>query len=175
MVASWVRMMLVAEVVQLLLVEALAGESQLQHRHAGGVVLNDEGRRRAGRQRAQLHLADGGDLGHGVADVDVRLEEDLDDPMPLSDCDSMCSMSLTVVVMPRSLLETMRLAISSRGEAGEVPHHRDDRDVDVGKDVRGHRLDAEDAEDQDQKRKDDEGIRPPQRKPDNPHKAGTRS
>ena len=33
-------------------------------------------------------------------------------PMPLSDCDSMCSMSLTVVVMPRSLLETMRLAIS---------------------------------------------------------------
>ncbi len=25
-------------------------------------------------------------------------------PMPLSDCDSMCSMSLTVVVMPRSLL-----------------------------------------------------------------------
>ncbi len=33
-------------------------------------------------------------------------------PMPLSDCDSMWSMSLTVVVMPRSLLVTMRLAIS---------------------------------------------------------------
>ncbi len=33
-------------------------------------------------------------------------------PMPFSDCDSMCSMSLTVVVMPRSLLVTMRLAIS---------------------------------------------------------------
>ena len=33
--------------------------------------------------------------------------------MPLSDCDSMCSMSLTVVVMPRSLLETMRVAIWS--------------------------------------------------------------
>src|SRR5580658_7701767 len=33
-------------------------------------------------------------------------------PMPLSDCDSMCSMSLTVVVIPRSLLITMREAIS---------------------------------------------------------------
>ncbi len=32
--------------------------------------------------------------------------------MPLSDCDSMCSMSLTVVVMPRSLLKTMRVDIS---------------------------------------------------------------
>jgi hypothetical protein len=33
-------------------------------------------------------------------------------PTPFSDCDSMCSMSLTVVVMPRSELETMRSAIS---------------------------------------------------------------
>ena len=33
--------------------------------------------------------------------------------MPRSDCDSMCSMSLTVVVSDRSKLETMRSAISS--------------------------------------------------------------
>src|SRR5208282_4312284 len=33
--------------------------------------------------------------------------------MPFSDCDSICSMSLTVVVIPRSLLNTMRLAIWS--------------------------------------------------------------
>src|SRR5580692_8546060 len=33
--------------------------------------------------------------------------------MPFSDCDSICSMSLTVVVMPRSALNTMRLAICS--------------------------------------------------------------
>ncbi len=32
-------------------------------------------------------------------------------PTPTSDCDSMWSMSLTVVVMPRSELVTMRLAI----------------------------------------------------------------
>ena len=33
-------------------------------------------------------------------------------PIPLSDWDSMCSMSLTVVVIPRSLMVTMRDAIS---------------------------------------------------------------
>ena len=33
--------------------------------------------------------------------------------VPRSDCDSMCSMSLTVVVMPRSKPLTMRCAISS--------------------------------------------------------------
>ena len=33
-------------------------------------------------------------------------------PIPLSDSDSICSMSLTVVVIPRSLTVTMRDAIS---------------------------------------------------------------
>ena len=32
--------------------------------------------------------------------------------MPLSDCDSMCSMSLTAIVKPRSLLKAMRVDIS---------------------------------------------------------------
>ena len=33
-------------------------------------------------------------------------------PTPLSDCDSMCSISFTVVVMARSEMVTMRLLIS---------------------------------------------------------------
>ena len=33
-------------------------------------------------------------------------------PMPFNDCDSMCSISLTAVVMPRSTLKTMRVDIS---------------------------------------------------------------
>ncbi len=36
-------------------------------------------------------------------------------PMPLSDCDSICSMLLTVVVIPRSEFVTMRSAISPGG------------------------------------------------------------
>ena len=39
-----------AQIVQLLLVQALAGKPQLQHGNAGGVVLDDEGRRGARRQ-----------------------------------------------------------------------------------------------------------------------------
>ncbi len=38
-------------------------------------------------------------------------------PRPYTDCDSMCSMLLTVVVMPRSELVTMRSAIS----CGDIP------------------------------------------------------
>jgi len=34
-------------------------------------------------------------------------------PTPVNDCDSMCSMSFTVVVIARSLIVTMRFAISS--------------------------------------------------------------
>ena len=104
-------MVLRGQVVQLLLVQARPGEPQLQDGHAGGVVLDDEGRRGAGRQRAQLHLADGGHLGHGLADIHVGWKKILMMPTPTSDCDSMWSMSLTVVVMPRSALVTMRLAI----------------------------------------------------------------
>ena len=37
---------------------------------------------------------------------------------PLYDCDSMCSMSLTVVVSARSLMVTMRFSISSAETPG---------------------------------------------------------
>ena len=48
---------------------------------------------------------------------DLGLEENLMTATPLYDCDSMCSMSLTVVVMARSEMVTMRFSISS----GEMP------------------------------------------------------
>ena len=44
------------EVVQLLLGQAVAGESQLQYRHAGGTVLNDQRRRRSLRILAKRCL-----------------------------------------------------------------------------------------------------------------------
>ena len=127
------------QVVQLLLVEALAGEAQLQHRHAGGVVLDDEGRRGARRQAAQLHLADGGHLGHGAADVHVRLEEDLDD------ADAVERLRLDVLdVVHRGghaalAVEDDAVGHLLRREAGVAPDHRDHGNIDVGKDIRRHR------------------------------------
>ncbi len=147
----------------------------MQDGNAGGVVLDDEGRRGARRQGAQHHLVDGGHLGHGVADIHMRLKEDLDDAGAVE------RLRLDVLdVVDRGGHHPLAGGHDAAGhllcrEAGVAPDHRHHGNVDVGKDVRGHRLDAEDAENQNQERKDDKGVRPPQRKPDNPHKAGTRS
>jgi hypothetical protein len=158
-----------SQIVQLLFVEALTGETQLQDRDARGVVLDDERRKGAGRQRADLQLADGRDLRHCLRNVHARMEEDLDDP------DAHQRLRLDVVDVidgyGHAALGIGHDAVGDliRRQAGEVPHHRHHGDVDVGKDVHRHRFDAVDAEDQDQQRKDDKSIWPPQRKPDNPH------
>src|SRR6185437_14433713 len=68
-----------AEVVELLLAETLAGEGQLQNRHAGGAVLDDERRAGALRILTDRGLADGSDLRHGLRDVDSGLEVNLGD------------------------------------------------------------------------------------------------
>ena len=111
-----------------------------------------------------------------LRDVDVGLEEDLDDG------DAVQRLRLDVLdVVDRGGHAAFAVGDDAvghllRGQAGVVPDHGDDGDIDVGKDIRGHRLDAEDAKNQNQKREDDKGVRPPQRKPDNPHhRAGTRS
>ena len=56
-------------------------------------------------------------------------------PTPFTDCDSMCSMSLTVMVMPRSELVDDAVGHLAGRKAGVVPYHADDGDVDVGEDV----------------------------------------
>ena len=66
------------EVVQLLLGQAVAGESKLQHRHAGGTVLNDQRRIRSLRILAKRRLRDRGDLRDCLRDVDGWAEEYLD-------------------------------------------------------------------------------------------------
>ena len=137
------------QVVQLLFVEPLTREAQHQNGHAGGVVLNDERRQRTGRQTAQLHLADGRDLGYGAGDVDLRMKKYFDES------DAVERLRLDVLdVVDRSGHAPLAVGHDAVGhflrrKAGEVPHHRDHRNVDVGEDVRGHRLDAEDAENQD--------------------------
>ena len=67
------------QVVQLLLVEALAAKAQLQNGNAGSVVLNDERRKVPGGRLRNCDLADGSHLGDRLADVHMGLEEDLDD------------------------------------------------------------------------------------------------
>ncbi len=68
-----------SEVVQLLLGEAVTGESKLQYRDAGGTVLNDQRRIRPLRILAKRCLRDCGDLRDCLGDVDGWAEENLDD------------------------------------------------------------------------------------------------
>ncbi len=68
-----------AEVIELLFCEALPGETELDDGHARCGVLDDQRRRCSLRQLPELSLRNRGDLGDGVADVDLGLKENLDD------------------------------------------------------------------------------------------------
>jgi hypothetical protein len=81
--------------------------------------------------------------------------------MPLSDCDSMCSMSLTVVVMLRSLLAGDAVGHLLGGEAGVLPDDADDGDIDVRKDVRRHLRMLKAPISKQKNCKDGKGVRPP--------------
>ncbi len=139
-----------AQVEDLLLVEAFAGKTQHQNGYAGGVVLDDERRRGPCRQRAQLHLADGAHLSHGLANIHVGMEEDLDDP----DADQRLRLDVVDIVDRggHSALGVGHDAVGDliRRQTGVLPDHGDHGYIDAGKDVRRHRLDAVDAKDQNQ-------------------------
>ena len=89
--------------------------------------------------------------------------------MPRSDCDSMCSMSLTVVVRPRSLADDALAHLLGR-QAVVVPDDADHRDVDVREDVGRRAQDGERADDrmQDQ-RHHDERVGAAERESNDPH------
>src|SRR5262249_3398807 len=124
-----------AKIVQLLLSESLAGQSQLNDRHARGAI-GDHQRGRGSRwQLAQLGLGDCRDLRDGFGDFSIRLKKNL---------------------YHRHAIQRLRLdvlnVIDQRGEgalgleddaarhvrsieAGVVPDYADYRNINVGKNV----------------------------------------
>ena len=68
-----------ADIGEVLFGEAFARQRELDDRHRGGVVVQDQRRGRTRRQLLEQRLRDRGDLGVGGADIDIGLEEDLDD------------------------------------------------------------------------------------------------
>ena len=89
--------------------------------------------------------------------------------MPRSDCDSTCSMSLTVVVRKRSKIDDDAVRHLVGGEAAVVPDDGDDRNVDIRKDVSRRALDGQRSDAEDEKRQDHEGVGPVERDADDPH------
>ena len=160
------------QVVQLLLVQSLAGEAELQHRHAGRVVLDDERGKGSRRQRAHQHLVDRRHLRHRARYIYVGLKENLDDGNPV------VGLRLDVLyVVHRRGHAALAVRHDALGhlvgrKSGVIPNHGHDGNIDIGENVRRHRFDREDADDQNQQRKDDKSVWPPKRKPDNPHHKG---
>src|ERR1700716_3461367 len=112
MVASWVLMMLLPR-------SKIAASDNESLDNASWMIGTVE----ASYARMKGGVAPGGRLRKAVCDTPVIWEYDrtgsalgwkkyLTTEMPLSDCDSVCSMSLTVVCAVRSVKSTMWLAIS---------------------------------------------------------------
>ena len=155
-----------ADVGEILLGQALARQRHLDDRNRRGAVIEDQRRRRARRHLLDQGLRNRGDLGVGGADVDVRLEENLDD------ADAVIGIRGDVLDVvdggrqralerrddaPRHLV---------RRQAGVLPDHADHGNPDLRKNVGGRAQRCQRPDDQQQQREHDKGIRPAQRDAD---------
>src|SRR3546814_550441 len=146
--------------------DLLTGQRELDDRHRRGVVVEDQRRRGAGRERLEDRLRDRRHLRVGGGDVDAGLEENLDD----AEADQRGRFDVLDVVDRRcqhALIwgRDARRHLIGR-QAGVLPGHRDHRDLDRREDVGRRAQVRERSDDQDQQRQDDERVRPGERDSD---------
>ena len=145
-------------VAELLFVQGVARQRQLQHGHGRCVVVEDLRWRGARRHLLEHGLRDRRDLRGRGADVDGRLEEDLDDPEAAE------RLRLDVRnVVDRRAERALVVGDDAPGHVGRlqarvIPHDADDRNPDVGEDVRRRAQRRERPRDQDQQCEDDERV-----------------
>src|ERR1019366_640355 len=150
-----------AEIENILFAESLAFQSQLQDRHAGGVVFEDVGREGPRREDAEKGLRNGRNLGQGHVDLDVRLEVNADHR------DAGVGLRLDVLdIVDRGRQGPFEDGDQSFfhllwGQALVGPDDADHRYIDIREDIDGHGDDGRPAEDGDEHGHDDEGIGAP--------------
>ena len=162
-----------ADIGKVLLGQPLARQRDLDDRHGGSAVVQDQRRRGARRQLPDHRLRDRRHLRVGGADIDIGLEEDLDD------ADAGIGIGDDVLdVVDRRRQRPLERRDDAPGhlvrrQAGVVPDHADDGDADVGKDVGRRAQRRQRSDDQEQDREHDESIWPAQRDTDQcDHKSG---
>ena len=148
-----------AEIGKRLFRHALAGQRQLDDRHGRGVVVQDQGRRGAGRQLSQQSLGDRRDLGIGDTNIHVRLKEHLDD----TDTDIGVGFDMLDVVH-RCRQRTLKRRRDATGhlirlQPGVLPDHGDDGDLDLREDVDRCAQDGERPGDQNDQREHQKRVR----------------
>ena len=155
-----------ADVGEILLGQSLARQRHLDDRNGGGAVVEDQRRRRARRHLLEQRLRDRRHLGVGGADIDVRLEEDLDD------ADAVIGIGDDVLdVVDRGGQRPLERRGDAprhlvRRQAGVIPDHPDHGDPDFRKDIGRRAQRGQRPDDQQQQREHDESIRPAQRDTD---------
>jgi hypothetical protein len=171
-VDEWQAYGVEAEVHQVLLGQAVAGERELDDRHRRGIVVQDQRGRRVRRHLLEQGLRDGGDLRIGDADVDVGLEEDLDD----RDAGIGIGLDMLDVVdggRQRALERQRDAARHLVGlQARVLPDRADHRDANVREDVDRSAQRRQRPDDQDQQREHHERVRALQGDADDRNHAG---
>jgi len=141
---------ILAEVVELLLGEAFAGEAELQDRDAGGAVIDDQRRKRARWQLPKNGLRDGGDLGVGVFQAGIGLKKDFDYGLAVYG-GGFDVLDVIDGGGEDALVDGGDTAFEFFGvEAGILPGYGDDRNIDVGEDVRGRAHEHDGAQQEDE-------------------------
>ena len=138
--------------------QPLARQRKLDDRHRRCAVVEDQRRRRARRQLLEHRLRNGRDLRIRGADVDVRLEEDLDDAVGVVGIGD----DVLDVVDGRGQRALERRDDAARHlvrrQAGVLPHHADHGNPDFREDVGRRPQGRERAYDQKKKGQHDESI-----------------
>ena len=158
-----------AEIVELLLVQAVRIETELQHGNARRIELHDDRRLDAGRHQRANGVGRGDDLRDGEVEIDVRLEVDLLDRQTVEGLRFHVLDAVDVGADGILAVGADALFHFRRGEAGVLPDDRHHRNTDFRKDIRRHRSDRGDAEKQDQRRHHVERVRKSQRESNNAH------
>ncbi len=133
-------------IVQLLLVEAVGAKAELQHRDAGGIVLHHDRRLDPGWHEGADGVCGCDDLRNRQIEIDIGLEvnllhRDAVERLRLHVLDPSDARTHRVLAVGGDALLHFRCA-----QAGVLPDHRDDRNVDLRKDVGGRDRNGRDAE-----------------------------
>ena len=147
------------QIVKLLFAECFAAEAKLQNGDAGGVIFYDGWRCGAGRKYAYDSARQSADLGDGHFHFRARMEVDTNDA---------CAgdrLGLDVFdIVNRGGEASLKAGGDALGhfvsrDAGVAPDNIDYGDVDFRKDIDGHLQRCQGAENGDEHRHDDKGVR----------------
>jgi hypothetical protein len=159
-----------AEVVQLLLGEVSAGEAELKDGNSGGGEVDDLRGKDADGELLEDEFRGSGDLGVGAIERGTRLQIQLDDALAV-DAGGFDVLDAIDESSGDFFEGGGDAAFDLNGrEAGVLPGDRDDRNINVGKDVGGSAQDENRRRDEDEDREHDKRVGSIQREPDYAHR-----